>query len=87
MKVVLKTMSQLLSRQVKPFGTGKYACRNSVLLPLYTRCIDVGRQLEDAHVRWEIRHIYSEYNDKAKAVSRQALPWGNQDWSQAPHVL
>ena len=78
--VVFELDSKLIVRQVMPFGVSKYACRSPHLQPLYIVCADVGKELDNAGVRWAIRHIYSEYNQVTDSLAREAAVLGSRDW-------
>ena len=42
--------------------------------------LDIGRQLEQSDVAWEIRHIYSEYNGVADSHARAGASLGDTAW-------
>ena len=79
-RVIFELDSEIVVRQVRPFGAGKYACRSDALEPLFLRCAQLGRDLEDAGVHWNIRHIYAEYNATAKVLAKQGAYTGPMDW-------
>ncbi len=76
-RVIFELDSEIVVRQVRPFGAGKYACRSDALEPLFLRCAQLGRDLEDAGVHWDIRHIYTEYNATygQSACKARSLHW------------
>ena len=78
--VVFELDSLLLVRQVQPYGTGRYACRSPCLQPLFLQCIQCGRELDEAEVHWQIRHVYSEYNLVANGLARRAVAAGDSAW-------
>ena len=80
--VIFEVDSQLLARQVQPFGVGKYACRSPALQQLWLECTERGRHLEQMGVFWEIRHIYKEFNQVSDTLAREAMFWGDRQWFQ-----
>ena len=73
--------SKLVAQQILAFGIGKWACRSEALQPLYLRCIELGRALDDRSTIWNIRHIYREYNQVADSLANEAVTLGSQDWT------
>ncbi len=82
--IVFEVSSKLIERQVRKYGLGKYACRSPALQPLYLRCIDIGRALVGAGVVWEIRFIYSEFNQTAEGLARNGAVLGDSGWEGLP---
>ena len=80
-KVLFEVSSMVVARQVQPYGSSKYACRSEALLPLYLRCVDAGRRLEEAGVQWAIRHVYAEFNKVSSTLAREAVALGSRDWT------
>ena len=79
--IVFEVSSKLLERQMCPYGARKFACRSKALQPLFLQCVRISKDLEACGVRWEIRHIYSEYNNLAESLARRAALLGNSEWS------
>jgi len=81
--VVFEVDSLVVARQVQQFGIGKFACRSSVLRPLFQVSTRLGLQLTTRGVQWRIRHIYREYNQVADTLANEAIDVGNADWAAA----
>ncbi len=79
-RVIFEMDSKLLVNQVRPYGKGKFACRSPTLQPLFLTCVDLGRQWMDSGITWEIRHIFSEYNQVADSLARQGAITGDASW-------
>ncbi len=83
-RVVFEMDCRQIVNQVNPYGLNKLACRNPVLQPLFLTCTALGSQLSESGVTWEIRHIYSEYNQVADALARQGAVSGEASWQVDP---
>ena len=50
-----------------------WACKTKTLKEHYITCRALGKELTDKGVKWEVRHIYREYNQTADALANAAL--------------
>ena len=53
------------------------------LAPLYDKRCELGDTLNENGVKWEIRHIYREYNQAADALSNEAIDEPERRWTTA----
>ena len=70
-EIIFDVDSMLLAKQLARYHP--WACRSQDLLPLHEECVRLGAGLDASNVRWEIRHIYREFNQAADALSNQAI--------------
>ena len=78
-EVVFEVDSMLLANHVGH----TWACRHPTLAPLYEKCCELGDTLTENGVKWEIRHIYREYNQAADALSNEAIDEPEPRWTTA----
>ncbi len=69
--VVFQVDSLLASRQMARYDA--WACRCEDLVPLRDRCRALGHELTGAGTRWEVVHIYREYNQCADQLANQGV--------------
>ena len=50
-----------------------WACKTKALQEHYKTCRALGKELTNKGVKWEVRHIYREYNQTADALANAAL--------------
>jgi len=71
MPVVFDVDSKLVAMQMARFHP--WACRAEDLQTLHGECVGFGRALDEAGVRWTVRHIYREFNQSADALANAAI--------------
>ena len=50
-----------------------WACKTKALKEHYKTCRAFGQELTDKGVKWEVRHIYREFNQTADGLANAAL--------------
>ena len=76
-EIVFEVDSKLVARHMAKEVA--WVCRDEELRPLYEECRLLGARLTAQGKRWEVRHIYWEFNQVADPLANQALddPGGN----------
>ena len=76
-EVVFQVDSDIVARQMQRVNAS--VCQSADLLQLHHDCVRLGHALDDRGVRWEVRHIYREYNQTADGLANLAIddPHGN----------
>ena len=69
--VVFQVDSLLVCRQMARFDA--WACRSPDLVDLRDECRAMGAQLDRDGVRWEVQHIYREFNQSADSLANLAV--------------
>lgn len=50
-----------------------WACRTLELRPYYEECVNLGRQLTRQGKRWQLQHVYREFNGVADALANEGV--------------
>ena len=76
-EVVFQVDSDIVARQMQRVNAS--VCKSADLLQLHHECVRLGAALDESGVRWEVRHVYREYNQTADGLANLAIddPEGN----------